>query len=138
MGQRSGSATRALMRRQYEVFGDKRFERLAGLSNGHLYKPAPVGVLSAPTHGGGQDPGDTQRHRAAAQAPARLCARRYRAPASYWKSLTLELIRPRSVGVLPVTYYTEFEAASCMRMSAPMLPAILDADALTECRARCA
>ena len=39
MGQMSGPATRALMRRQYEVFGDERFERLAGLSNGHLYNP---------------------------------------------------------------------------------------------------
>ncbi len=39
MGQMSGPATRALMRRQYERFGDGRFERLAGLSNGHLYNP---------------------------------------------------------------------------------------------------
>ena len=39
MGQMSGPATRALMRRQYERFGDGRFERLAGLSNGHLYDP---------------------------------------------------------------------------------------------------
>ena len=39
MGQMSGPATRALMRRQYEVFDDERFERLAGLSNGHLYNP---------------------------------------------------------------------------------------------------
>ena len=37
LGQMSGPATRVLMRRQYEVFGDRRFERLAGLSNGHLY-----------------------------------------------------------------------------------------------------
>ena len=40
MGQMSGPATRALralVRHQYEVFGDGRFERLAGLSNGHLY-----------------------------------------------------------------------------------------------------
>ena len=37
LGQMSGPATRALMRRQYSVFGDERFERLAGLSNGHLY-----------------------------------------------------------------------------------------------------
>ena len=36
LGQMSGPATRALMRRQYEVFGDERFERLAGLSNGHF------------------------------------------------------------------------------------------------------
>ena len=39
MGQMSGPATRALMRRQYEGFGDERFERLAGLSSGHLYNP---------------------------------------------------------------------------------------------------
>ena len=37
LGQMSGPATRALMRRRYAVFGDTRFERLAGLSNGHLY-----------------------------------------------------------------------------------------------------
>ena len=37
LGQMPGPATRALMRRQYAVFGDERFERLAGLSNGHLY-----------------------------------------------------------------------------------------------------
>ena len=33
----SGPATRAVLRRQWEVFGDARFERLARLSNGHLY-----------------------------------------------------------------------------------------------------
>ena len=37
LGQRCGPATRAVLRRQYEVFGDERFARLAGLSNGHLY-----------------------------------------------------------------------------------------------------
>ncbi len=37
LGQMSGPATRAVLRRQWEVFGDARFERLAGLSNGHLY-----------------------------------------------------------------------------------------------------
>lgn len=37
LGQMSGMATRAVLRRQWEVFGDPRFERLAGLSNGHLY-----------------------------------------------------------------------------------------------------
>ena len=37
LGQRCGPATRAVLRRQYEVFGDGRFARLAGLSNGHLY-----------------------------------------------------------------------------------------------------
>ena len=35
--QRCGPATRAVLRRQFEVFGDGRFERLAGLSNRHLY-----------------------------------------------------------------------------------------------------
>ena len=33
----SGPATRAVMRREFEVFGQRRFERLARLSNGHLY-----------------------------------------------------------------------------------------------------
>ena len=37
LGQRCGPATRAVLRRQYAVFGDERFARLAGLSNGHLY-----------------------------------------------------------------------------------------------------
>ena len=37
LGQMSGAATRAVLRRQYQEFGDARFERLAGLSNGHLY-----------------------------------------------------------------------------------------------------
>ena len=37
LGVMSGPATRAVMRREFEVFGDPRFERLARLSNGHLY-----------------------------------------------------------------------------------------------------
>jgi len=37
LGQRCGPATRAVMRRQFAVFDDPRFARLAGLSNGHLY-----------------------------------------------------------------------------------------------------
>jgi len=37
LGQRCGPATRAVLRRQFELFADARFERLAGLSNGHLY-----------------------------------------------------------------------------------------------------
>lgn len=35
--QRCGHATRAVMRRMYEEYGDERFERLATVSNGHLY-----------------------------------------------------------------------------------------------------
>ena len=37
LGQLSGPTTRAVMRREFEVFGDARFERLARISNGHLY-----------------------------------------------------------------------------------------------------
>ena len=36
-GTLSGPATLALFQRAWEVFGDERFGRLAGLSNGHLY-----------------------------------------------------------------------------------------------------
>ncbi len=37
LGQRCGHATRAVMRRMYVEYGDERFERLAGISNGHFY-----------------------------------------------------------------------------------------------------
>ncbi len=37
LGQMSGAATRAVLRREWRTFGNPRFERLAGLSNGHLY-----------------------------------------------------------------------------------------------------
>ena len=36
-GQLSGPATKEILRRQYEVFGDERFARLARISNGHIY-----------------------------------------------------------------------------------------------------
>lgn len=36
-GTLSGPATRKLCERMFQVFGDARFERLAGISNGHLY-----------------------------------------------------------------------------------------------------
>ena len=36
-GQMSGLATREVLRRQYQIFGDDRFERLATISNGHIY-----------------------------------------------------------------------------------------------------
>ena len=38
LGGLCGAATRRVMQRQFEVFGDRRFERLAGLSNSHLYR----------------------------------------------------------------------------------------------------
>ena len=37
LGQVCGQATRAVMRREFELFGDARFERLAGISTSHLY-----------------------------------------------------------------------------------------------------
>ena len=37
LGQLCGHATRAVMRRMHEVYGDERFERLAGISNGQFY-----------------------------------------------------------------------------------------------------
>ena len=37
LGQVCGQATRAVMRREFEVFGDARFARLAGISTSHLY-----------------------------------------------------------------------------------------------------
>ena len=42
LGGLCGPTTRRVMRRQYEVFGDERFERLAGLSNSHLYRIPPT------------------------------------------------------------------------------------------------
>ena len=36
-GTLSGPATRKLCARAFHLFGDRRFERLAGISNGHLY-----------------------------------------------------------------------------------------------------
>ncbi len=38
LGGLCGAVTRRMMQRQYDVFGDPRFERLAGLSNSHLYR----------------------------------------------------------------------------------------------------
>ena len=38
LGDLCGAATRRVMQRQFEIFGDPRYERLAGLSNGHLYR----------------------------------------------------------------------------------------------------
>ena len=67
-GQMSGLATREILRRQFQVYGDVRYERLASLSNGHLYNlrnsagyrnqrmvyrktrptPVPIGLRQAP------------------------------------------------------------------------------------------
>ena len=37
LGQVCGQATRAVMRREFELFGDARFERLACISTSHFY-----------------------------------------------------------------------------------------------------
>ena len=37
IGQRSGLATREVLRGEFEVFGDARFARLAMISTGHVY-----------------------------------------------------------------------------------------------------
>ena len=37
LGQMSGLATRVVLRREHQVFGDVRFERLAGISASHIY-----------------------------------------------------------------------------------------------------
>ena len=37
VGQLSGPATKWILWRMYHVFGEERFERLAGISNGHIY-----------------------------------------------------------------------------------------------------
>jgi len=36
-GRLSGPATRRILERQYKVYGDKRFERLSGISSAHIY-----------------------------------------------------------------------------------------------------
>ena len=46
-GQMSGLATREVLRRQFEVFGDARFERLATISNGHVYNLRGSGTYRA-------------------------------------------------------------------------------------------
>ena len=42
LGQMSGLATRAVLQREHPVFGDRRFQRRAGLSASHLYNLRPV------------------------------------------------------------------------------------------------
>ena len=38
LGGLCGLATRRVLQRQHEVYGGERYERLAGLSNSHLYR----------------------------------------------------------------------------------------------------
>ena len=77
-------ATRAVMRREFEVFGQRRFERSGAAVERPLVQLAPVSHLSTQTHHVHQDPADTGRHWRAPQAPARRAARlptrRHRSP----------------------------------------------------------
>ena len=58
-GNLSGPATRKLCERAWEVFGDARYKRLAGISNGHLY----IGCgPSAGRHRAGLDPTPRRCH----------------------------------------------------------------------------
>ena len=78
-GQMSGLATCELLRRQHEVFGDERFERLAGISNSHVYNLRAVEDIRDQAHGVDEDACGDGGHRAApgagpageAGAPAR-------------------------------------------------------------------
>ena len=49
-GQPSGPAIKRILWRQYHVFGDERFKRLAGISNGHIYnlRRSPTSPLRTP------------------------------------------------------------------------------------------
>ena len=82
LGQLSGPATRAVMRREFEVFGDARFKRLAYISNGHLYNLRKSQTYqrqrTVRTHqavGGG----DRRAPQAAARRPAGVRAGGFRA-----------------------------------------------------------
>lgn len=70
-GTLSGPATRKLRERAYTLFGDASYQRLARITNGHLYHPAPVQDLPTPPELGGQDPSGEGHYRRAAQAPHR-------------------------------------------------------------------
>jgi hypothetical protein len=75
-GTLSGLATKKLMERAFELFGEVRYERLAGISVAHLYNLRQ-------REGYHQDPAGEHRHwraaRSSPQQPARLPARGQRA-----------------------------------------------------------
>ena len=75
-GQMSGPAAREVLRRQSEVFGDARFERLAAPSNGHLYnlRGSPTYRASAPCGRGVRVRRRRRRHLGALPAAAPLGA----------------------------------------------------------------
>ena len=70
LGQLSGPATKRALWRMYHVFGDKRFERLAEISNGHIYNLRGRPRVPERQDHVSHDPGDAVADRAAAQTPA--------------------------------------------------------------------
>ncbi len=85
MGTLSGPATACVLRRQHDVFGDERFERLGSISVGHLYnlrhsaryrKQRVVLTKTQPD----QEHQDRRAQGAGARGPPRLHPHRQRAP----------------------------------------------------------
>ena len=140
LGQRCGPATRAVLRRQYEVFADERFARLAGLSNGHLYNlrkpraPTAAGAACLPRPG----PGSWPSASGASPAPTGnldSCA---------WTPST----RATATGVKGVYYVntvdevTQYEHIGCVsaiseRFLVPVLEALLERLSLCDSRLSC-
>ena len=73
-GQLSGPATKRILWRQYHVFGDERFERLAGISNGHIYNLRVAGRTGVPGPRFGR-PGGRYRRSASGADPGRRAGR---------------------------------------------------------------
>ena len=63
LGQMAGPATREVMRREFEVYGDVRFARLAHISVAHLYNLRKSTTYLRKRHRAGQDPADPGGHR---------------------------------------------------------------------------
>jgi len=69
MGTLSGPATACVLRRQRDVFGDERFERLGSISVGHLYNLRHSAGLPLPACAADQDPANEEHPNRRAQGP---------------------------------------------------------------------
>ena len=82
-GRLSGPAACAILKREYEVFGNQQCKRLAAISNGHLYNLRNSAGYPAAAHRRHHQEPDARLDRGTAQAdvrrPAGLCADRHRA-----------------------------------------------------------
>ena len=95
-GTLSGTTTRKLCERAFKVHGDARFERLAGISNGHLYNPRlRGGRLCANTR------------------PMRTCAARSTRPARP-RSISASGAVPHRAGVRAICVWTACSRAIWM------------------------